>query len=134
MNIESEAREFKELTGRELPLSLIELYNEKGNGGFGPEYGLLGIISGHKTDLKDSMLSLYQSLCSGDPDDPNWLWPKELVPFIHIGCAIHYCIDTANSTNRVVEFDPTDYDPEIGPKDHFKEISGSFSEWVTSNV
>ncbi|WHI50486.1 SMI1/KNR4 family protein [Microbulbifer sp. MLAF003] len=134
MSIESEASEFKELTGRELPRSLIELYNQKGNGRFGPEYGLLGVISGHKTDLEDSMLSLYKRFCSDDPDDPNWVWPTELVPFIHIGCAIHYCIDTASSTNRVIEFDPTDYDPEIGPKDHFKKISVSFSEWVSSNV
>ncbi|GAB2528212.1 SMI1/KNR4 family protein [Microbulbifer agarilyticus] len=134
MSIEKEAREFKEKTGIELPVSLVELYKEKGNGGFGPDYGMLGIITGHKTDLNDSILSLYQGFCSDDPDDPNWVWPKELVPFIHVGCAIHYCIDSTCSSSRVIEFDPTDYDPEVGPKDHFKEVCSSFMEWVASNV
>ena len=134
MSIEKESREFEEKSGRKLPACLVELYKKNGNGGFGPDYGLLGIINGHKTELGDSMLELYQSLCSVDPDDPNWAWPKELVPFIHIGCAIHYCIDTGCKINRVVEFDPTDYDPEVGPKGHFKEICSTFSEWVASNV
>ena len=133
MSIEKEAREFKEKTGIVLPECLIELYNEKGNGGFGPDYGMLGIITGHKTDLDDSILSLYQSFCSSDPDDPNWAWPRELVPFIHIGCAIHYCIDSSHSASRVIKFDPTDYDPEVGLKDHFKEIYPSFEEWVASS-
>ncbi|WNZ56017.1 SMI1/KNR4 family protein [Microbulbifer sp. MKSA007] len=134
MSIEKEAREFKEKTGIELPVSLVELYKEKGNGGFGPDCGMLGIITGHKTDLDDSILSLYQSFCSGDPDDPNWVWPKELVPFIHVGCAIHYCIDSTSSASSVIEFDPTDYASEVGPKDHFREVCPSFMEWVASNV
>ncbi|WP_444919622.1 SMI1/KNR4 family protein [Microbulbifer sp. CnH-101-G] len=134
MSIEKEAKEFKVKTGIELPISLIELYKEKGNGGFGPDYGMLGIVTGHKTDLDDSILSLYQSFRSDDPDDSNWVWPTELIPFIHVGCAIHYCIDFASRTNRVIEFDPTDYDPGVGPKDHFKEVCPSFKEWVASNV
>ncbi|WP_444906205.1 SMI1/KNR4 family protein [Microbulbifer sp. SSSA008] len=134
MSIEKEAKEFKVKTGIELPVSLIELYKEKGNGGFGPEYGMLGIITGHKNDLDDSILSLYQSFCSGDPDDPNWIWPTELVPFIHVGCAIHYCMDSTCQNNKVIEFDPTGYDPEVGPKGHFKEICPSFKEWIASNV
>lgn len=134
MSIESEANEFKRATGLELPNCLVELYKNKGNGGFGPDYGLLGIITGHKTDLDDSILSLYQSFRTGDSDDPNWLWPKELVPFIHVGCAIHYCIDTSSRSNRVVEFDPTDYDLDAGMEGHFKEICESLNKWVASNV
>jgi hypothetical protein len=133
MDIEKEALEFKRITGIELPAELIELYKQKGNGGFGPDYGLIGVINGHKTDLDDSILSLYQSFTSNeDEDDPLWHWPEALIPFIHVGCGIHLCIDT--QTNQVVEFDPTDYDVDIGSAPHFKELGQTFSEWANEHA
>jgi len=62
MSIAKESLLFEEQTGISLPEEFIELYEEKGNGGFGPDYGFLGIVSGHKTDLGDSILELYKSL------------------------------------------------------------------------
>lgn len=134
MSIISESLLFEEQTGIPLPEEFIELYQEKGNGGFGPDYGFLGIASGHKTDLGDSILELYKSFRSSSEDDPKWYWPESYIPFIHIGCAIHYCIDVASNDYAVIEFDPTDYDLEVGPKPHFKILSSSFKEWVKENA
>ena len=92
MNLTEEANKFKKDTGVEIPSPLIELYEANGNGGFGPDYGMIGIINGHKTDLDDSILTLYKSFIQPDPDDPGWHWPKELIPFIHIGCGIHFTL------------------------------------------
>jgi len=134
MSILEESQQFKDQTGISLPDDLIELYLEKGNGGFGPQYGFLGIVTGHKTDLGDSILSLYQSFRSSSEDDPKWHWPETYIPFIHVGCAIHYCIDVASNNNAVIEFDPTDYNIEVGPKPHFNILSSSFKEWVVENA
>jgi len=133
MTVEHEARVFEEKTGVSFPLCLAELYQKNGNGGFGLEYGFIGIISGHKTDLGDSILTLYSTFTSASIDDPNWYWPKQLIPFIHIGCGLHLCIDVSDKQYKVVEFDPTDYDPDEGPKKHFSIISNSFNSWVESS-
>jgi hypothetical protein len=134
MSVHAEAEQFATATGLSLPNVLVELYAERGNGGFGPDYGLLGIVDGHKTDLGDCMLQLYQSFCESDPEDPGWLWPKNLVPFIHIGCAMHLCIDTAHPEQRVVLFDPNGSGPGEKLELHFKEESPSLAGWLERNV
>lgn len=125
MNIQEEKE-----TGLKLPESLITLYEAKGNGGFGPEYGMLGIVSGHETDLGDTMLSLYKAFCAGDKEDCNWKWPQELIPFIHIGCAIHYCINSKEKEYPIVKFDPNGYDEEKGWEKHFIKTRISFMEFL----
>ena len=134
MQIRTEAEKFKDITGVYLPNLLISLYEKRGNGGFGPKYGMLGIVEGHKTDLGDSMFSLYNSFNEKDPEDPNWIWPRELVPFIHLGCAIHLCIDTSHPTLRIIEFDPNGDGPGEKLAEHFREYCPSFEEWINANV
>jgi hypothetical protein len=108
---QAEIAELEKAVGFSLPTTLIELYASRGNGGFGPDYGLLGLGSGHVTDQGDTALSLYRVLNSPDPDDPGWVWPKHLLPILHLGCAIHYCIDLATPGNPVVQFDPNGFGP-----------------------
>jgi len=133
MDIREEAKQFEEEAGVSLPEALVMLYENKGNGGFGPEYGMLGIITGHKTDLGDSILSLYKTFCESDPEDPGWYWPRNLVPFIHVGCAIHYCVDLNNNNYPVIEFDPNGYGPGEELSNHFKQKQQSFNDWVNEN-
>ena len=97
--------------GYSLPPAMLALYAARGNGGFGPDYGLLGLASGHTTDLGDTALALYQALCSPDPDAPEWIWPRNLLPVLHLGCAIHYCVDLTTPGNPVVKYDPNGYAP-----------------------
>jgi hypothetical protein len=117
---QQEIAEVETTTGYPLPFELVELYGGRGNGGFGPDYGLLGLGSGHVTDQGDTALSLYRIFSQSDPEDPGWAWPKHLLPILHVGCAIHYCIDLAAPGNPVVQFDPNG----LGPGDDWQ---GAFS-------
>ncbi|MCC4612990.1 hypothetical protein LL963_12935 [Xanthomonas campestris pv. esculenti] len=98
----------------------MSFYAKRGNGGFGPDYGLLGLGSGHLTDQGANALSLYSMFSQPDQDDPGRAWPKHLLPILHVGCAIHYCIDLAAPDNPVVVFDPNGF----GPGDNWQ---GAFS-------
>ena len=102
-----EIAEVERKVGAPLPGALTALYASRGNGGFGPDYGLLGLGSGHVTDQGDTALSLYRLFCTPDPESPGWLWPKHLLPILHLGCAIHYCIDLTTPGNPVIQFDPS---------------------------
>jgi len=106
-----EIAEVELAVGFSLPVALTALYASRGNGGFGPDYELLGLGSGHVTDQGDTALSLYRMFSSPDPDDPSWAWPKNLLPILHLGCAIHYCVDLAAPGNPVVQFDPNGFGP-----------------------
>ena len=117
---DDEIAEVERAIGYSLPSALIELYATRGNGGFGPDYGLLGLGSGHLTDQGDTALSLYRIFSQPDQEDPCWAWPKQLLPILHVGCAIYYCIDLAAPGNPVVKFDPNDF----GPGDNWQ---GAFS-------
>lgn len=77
-----------------------------GNGGFGPGYGLIGLVGGSKDDEGHDALQLYR-ICSGeDPEDREWKWPRGLLPLCHWGCAIYSCVDCSSSDSRIVVFDP----------------------------
>lgn len=119
----------KEL-GFPLPNALTELYALRGNGGFGPDYGLLGLGSGHVTDQGDTALDLYRSLSSVDPDDPGWSWPRHLFPVLHIGCAIYYCIDLINADHPVVQFDPNGSAPGDDWADAFTVVFLKLELWL----
>ena len=67
--------------GYPLPSALVELYARRGNGGFGPDYGLLGLGSGHLTDQGDTALSLYRIFNQPDQEDPVGLGPSTCFPF-----------------------------------------------------
>ena len=116
--------------GHKLPTALLQLYAERGNGGFGPEYGLLGISSGHTTDLGDTALSLYRTWRTPDPEDPTWAWPVALLPLLHVGCAIHYCVDLADPSCRVLKFDPNGYSPGDNWSGAFTVAFPSLEPWL----
>jgi hypothetical protein len=109
-----EVRAFELAFGYALPPLWRRVYTEVGNGGFGPGYGLLGLISGAVTDLGDSALPLYRTLRESDPEDPGWEWPEGLLPVCHWGCAIHSCIDLRIPAAPVVRFDPNGHGPYEG--------------------
>ena len=90
---------------------LRRLYREVGNGGWGPEYGASGLITGARPDLPDSgsvnwVLGMRQA--EPDPDAPNpWPgWPDGLVPVSTWGCAIWSCVDCTSPEGPVIRFDP----------------------------
>jgi hypothetical protein len=124
--------EFQRKVGFALPPSLRAAYLDRGNGGWGPPYGVMGLIGGHLTDLGDDVLSLYQTWCGQDPDDPAWHWPRDLLPICHIGCGMHVCVDAA--TGAVIQFDPNGYGPGGPPWDTaFTHVCDSIDAWLASS-
>ncbi|GHA76692.1 SMI1/KNR4 family protein [Cognatilysobacter bugurensis] len=127
---ELEIAEVERAVGHTLPEALVSLYVAQGNGGFGPDEGLLGLSTGHVTDLGDSALGLCQTLSSPDPEDPGWSWPSDLLPILHIGCAIYYCVHLAAPGNPVVQFDPNGFGPGDDWRGAFTVVSPSLEGWL----
>jgi len=128
---QEEIADLEKTVGLPLPAALIELYACRGNGGFGPDYGLLGLGSGHMTDQGDTAVGLYRLFSEPDPDEPGWAWPKHLLPILHVGCAIHYCIDLATPGNPVVQFDPNGFGPGESWDGAFSVIFPKLEPWLS---
>lgn len=116
--------------GVQLPIFLSRLYREVGNGGFGPDYGLLGLMIGPATkkdgDESDGSeryaVALYESFHQPDPDDPEWNWPDALLPICNCGCGMYLCVDCATPTGEIVLFEPNAVNEETGWADSFIPI------------
>lgn len=92
--------------GYKLPPLLFRLYSEVGNGGFGPDYGLLGIDGGAGNEGGHDALAIYQGFRKPKKSDPYWCWPDNLLPLVHCGCAMHLCVDCAAPEGKIVWFEP----------------------------
>jgi hypothetical protein len=111
---EKELEAFETRTGRVLPTFWCEVLREIGNGGFGPGYGITGLITGAVDDQGMHALHLYELLRQPDPEDPRWGWPEHLLPIAHWGCAIQSCIDLTDPSARMIRFDPNGHGPDEG--------------------
>ena len=69
-----ELAESEERIGFDLPPLLRSIYSEIANGGFGPGYGFIGLIT--RVPLGqfkgDSAVELFESFRDGDPEYPTW--------------------------------------------------------------
>ena len=92
--------------GFSVPTLLIDVYRKVGNGGFGPGYGLLGLLDGAVDDQGHDAVKLYQLYSSSCSADPEWKWPHALLPICHWGCAIYSCIDCESEGFPIIIFDP----------------------------
>ena len=80
--------------GFTLPSILRNIYLEVGNGGFGPGYGLLPLNNKSSgKQFAESVISLYTDYLTGDPENPEWKWPKGMLPLCDWGDNIHSCVD-----------------------------------------
>lgn len=100
--------------GFPLPILLQELYCEVADGGFGPSYGILPLLSsvperklanGSLTAV-ESVVELYELFRNGDPENPSWSWPERLLPILDWGCAIRSCVDCSTLSLQVVRDEP----------------------------
>ena len=96
--------------GFTVPEILKTIYRKIGNGGFGPGYGLLGLIGGAKDDLGHDSVELYHNYSAPGPEDPEWRWPNGLLPICHWGCAIYSCVDCNENDFPIIIFDPNFHD------------------------
>ncbi|WP_394831272.1 SMI1/KNR4 family protein [Pendulispora rubella] len=92
---------------------LVELYTKVANGGFGPEYYLLGIgENGHPSDQKRTAEDEYHQFRNPDSESPSWFWPGRVLPIHHWGCAIYTCIDCDSEEGVLYRFDPNAVDDD----------------------
>jgi hypothetical protein len=89
------------IIGHRLPGLLRDAYRLVGDGGFGPGYGLLRLLPDPDSSDVESVIGLYEGLCSSDPEDPAWSWPAQLVPLCDWGCAIRSCVDCSGHRCRM---------------------------------
>ena len=92
--------------GRELPGFLGQLYTEVANGGFGPDYGLLGIDGGAGNEGGHDATAIYLAYREPDPGDRHWRWPTHLLPVVHCGCAMYLCVHCRADDAPMTWFEP----------------------------
>src|SRR5262245_16217346 len=92
--------------GFALPPTLRALYARVGHGGFGPAYGLLGLVGGARQEEGLDAVGVYQRSRRPSPGDPHWTWPEGLLPLVHLGCAMFLCVDCSDTSGMVVWFEP----------------------------
>jgi hypothetical protein len=129
--------ETEQRLGYTLPPLLVRAYREIGNGGWGPGYGLMGIVGGFEGDSGDrTAIDHYETFRGDDPEDPGWKWPAGLLPINDWGCAIRTCIDCTSPLGAVWTFDPnstrTINDPieRCLAKTH-ESVAAWFEDWVS---
>jgi hypothetical protein len=118
----------EEQLGFQLPAVLRQVYGMVGNGGFGPGYGLIGIVGGVRDDLGRDVVTDYLLRREGDPHDPGWSWPAKLLAVCHWGCGIYSCVDCARGDAPVIRFDPNVVDRDWSIA--FGQEQPTFAAWV----
>jgi hypothetical protein len=108
---EAELAEAEDQFGFRLHPLLRRIYLEGANGGWGPEFGASGLITGARPDRREhGTVGWLRSMCEpeDDPEAPDpWPgWPDGLVPVSTWGCAIWSCVDCMSPEGRVIRFDP----------------------------
>jgi hypothetical protein len=102
--------------GFPLPELLQSIYLDVANGGFGPEYGILGTKGGFKFD-KCSLESCYQGMLRLEKENSVWRWPKGLLPLANYSCGMWCCLDCEYKRLPMILWDPNNLDAELGGVD-----------------
>ncbi|MFJ4658890.1 SMI1/KNR4 family protein [Nocardia sp. NPDC088792] len=96
--------------GFSLPPLLAAIYLRIGDGGFGPEYGLLPLLD-NPPDSEPAAVTQYLANRDGHRD-PDWPWPEGVLPISHWGCAMYACVDCLTPGAPVLLFEPNAGDPD----------------------
>jgi hypothetical protein len=99
-----QVRDSERLLGFKLPTAVRQLYTLVANGGFGPDYGLLGLVGGAPDETGETAVGSYLRRRETARD---W-WPQYLLPICNWGCAMYSCVDCGphSRQGRMVRFDP----------------------------
>lgn len=106
--------------GFQLPPLIREIYLQVGNGGFGPDYGIIGLEGGHLSFKRHLVKSYFdfQSvesylLSAGDyPEYLEWTWEKSYLAYNHRGCNIHTVVDCASPHLQIYLLDDFTLKPD----------------------
>lgn len=111
--------------GFPLPALLADLYLRIGDGGFGPEYGLLSLLDSTPSG-EPAAVSQYLANRASGRQDPDWPWPEGVLPISHWGCAMYACVDCRSPQASVLLFEPNPGDPDQA----WFVDAPSLSEWL----
>ncbi len=129
-------RAAERIIGFQLPELLRTIYLEVGNGGFGPEYGIVGTKGGFKLD-KCSLESSYEGMRHLNDENPVWCWPERLLPLANCGCGMWSCVDCEYKKLPMILWDPNNLDEELSGasarlnwRTAFWDQGQSFKRWL----
>lgn len=111
--------------GFKFPELLCAIYREVGNGGFGPEYGIVGTKGGAKLD-GCSLESRYESVLQLEVENAVWRWPIRLLPLANYGCGMWSCVDCEYKSLPMILWDPNNLDSELDGADARLNWGNSF--------
>ncbi|WP_416959832.1 SMI1/KNR4 family protein [Streptomyces sp. Agncl-13] len=113
--------------GFRLPPLLAALYTRIGDGGFGPEYGLLPLLDNPPAGEPAAVTQYLANRASGH-QDPDWPWPEGILPISHWGCAMYACVDCRSPQATVLL-----YEPNADEADHAWYVDApSLTDWLRS--
>ena len=118
--------------GRPLPSLLVRLYTEIAHGGFGPDYGLLGINGGTGNEGGHDAVAIYAAFRRPDKADPHWRWPAHLLPVVHCGCAMYLCVDLRADDAPVIWFEPNPHNPGRPWDDSFIPLKWNLEQLLSA--
>ncbi|MER6316307.1 SMI1/KNR4 family protein [Streptomyces sp. NPDC001581] len=104
------------ILGFALPPLLTALYTRVGDGGFGPECGLLS--------LSETLRSYEAHRASG------WRWPEGVLPIADFGCTMYACVDCCSETAQVLLFDPSLGEPDLAWSVDTPSLAGWLRGWL----
>jgi len=111
--------------GFELPELLRAIYLNVANGGFGPEYGIVGMKGGAKLD-GCTLETCYQNMLTLEQENFIWRWPKRLLPVANYGCGMWSCVDCEYQKLPMVLSDPNNLDAGLDAADGRLNWGNSF--------
>ncbi|MGW7452011.1 SMI1/KNR4 family protein [Streptomyces sp. NPDC054787] len=104
------------ILGFRLPPLLAALYTQVGDGGFGPEHGLLPLRQAVRT---------YETQRTS-----SWRWPEAVLPIADLGCAMYACVDCRSETAQVLLFDPNPGEPDLAWSIDSPSLAGWLRGWL----
>lgn len=112
--------------GFALPPLLAALYRRIGDGGFGPEYGLLPLLDSAPSG-EPAAVAQYLANREDGRKDPDWPWPEHVLPISHWGCGMYACVDCRDQAGPVLL-----YEPNADIADHAWYVDApSLTDWLT---
>ncbi|KAB2376922.1 SMI1/KNR4 family protein [Actinomadura montaniterrae] len=99
---QEQIREAEAMLGFPLPPLLARLYQEVGNGGFGPDYQLLPLIGSEGR----TVVGAYRE------EQKPGRWPTGILPVLDWGCGMYAAIDCTSSEAPVLLFEPNAVDDD----------------------
>ena len=100
----------EEELGFAIPQLLKECYLNIANGGFGPGYGVIGLVGGYTSDFGDLVETYF--VLKNDQELEQRQWKDGLLPFCEWGCNIFSCVDCYDPMHHIFTSEELDVSPQ----------------------